>query len=348
MAESNRVIRDFLYWTIYLHPNQCYLGRCIIALKRQSVTDLLEISSEEREELFNIAKVLRLCLSALFKPDLFNYASLGNVDPALHIHLIPRYKEPRVFDSLNFTDTNWGKNYSPYDKSFVIPQETFDLLILAICRELQKYDSNLPSIKLNSHKLVKRSNKLRSYRLDLIRESLGKRESYISFIEFLVTSGVTIGGALAALLNYEKVYLPLFVLGELLILISITLGVLVRNKILNTDMVSLNDNIEQSTNLLSKYDNEIIKLLQAEQINKADQLEQIETLQNAIKEVDDFMNNSNGGKVHNVTTTHISWLLITGLLVIFLSFFFSSVNSAQQYRVPSLQFSGSGTIMMYK
>lgn len=80
------------------------------------------MTNDEKEELFKIAKNLRDVLKQLFKPDLFNYASLGNVNPQLHIHLIPRYKEKRIFEGFEFFDKRWGENYAPYE-DFKISQE---------------------------------------------------------------------------------------------------------------------------------------------------------------------------------------------------------------------------------
>ncbi len=92
------------------------------------VIDLFDITVEERSELFEIMKKLRNALSGLFKPDLFNYASLGNMVEHLHIHVIPRYKEKRTFEGIEFTDNRWGDNYSPYDMGFKIPDSVLDKL----------------------------------------------------------------------------------------------------------------------------------------------------------------------------------------------------------------------------
>ena len=115
------LIKEYSTWINLLHENQCYLGRCVIKCKR-NVIDLFDITKEEEEEFFEIAKNLRDILKQLFKPDLFNYASLGNVNPQLHIHFIPRYKEKRIFEGFEFFDKSWGQNYAPYE-DFKISQE---------------------------------------------------------------------------------------------------------------------------------------------------------------------------------------------------------------------------------
>lgn len=115
-------LADFEGWEVYLHENQCFLGRCYLLCKDESKTDLFDISQIEREELFLITSALKKSLSDLFKPDRFNYAALGNVFPRLHLHIIPRYKTPRIFCAHTFKDERWGQNYAPYDKSFVTPE----------------------------------------------------------------------------------------------------------------------------------------------------------------------------------------------------------------------------------
>jgi hypothetical protein len=32
----------------------------------------------------------------------------------------PRYQEQREFGGITFVDQHWGKNYAPYDRSFVL------------------------------------------------------------------------------------------------------------------------------------------------------------------------------------------------------------------------------------
>lgn len=140
METLDRVLRDFMHWTVYLHPNQCYLGRCIVVLKRAHVSDLFDIRPNEKEELFVITKVLRDILKTTFQPDLFNYAVQGNIDPQLHLHVIPRYKEPRTCAGMTFTDHNWGKNYSPYDHSFTVSDLVLNQIKMMIKVPFSKQD----------------------------------------------------------------------------------------------------------------------------------------------------------------------------------------------------------------
>ena len=118
------LIKRYNYWTIALHSSQFYLGRCIIKLNRH-ITDLFETEKEEQEELFEIVPRLKNALNEIFKPDLFNYAALGNIIPHLHFHVIPRYEQKRTFEGIEFIDGRWGENYVPYNRDFNIPDAVF-------------------------------------------------------------------------------------------------------------------------------------------------------------------------------------------------------------------------------
>ncbi|MDP2641460.1 MAG: HIT family protein [Candidatus Yanofskybacteria bacterium] len=96
---SNWDIKEYRYWRVGLHPDQRYLGRSLIMLNRHA-EDLLEMTQEERGELFQILRMLTDALTKLFSPNKFNYASLGNEMPHLHLHVIPRYASPRQFEEI--------------------------------------------------------------------------------------------------------------------------------------------------------------------------------------------------------------------------------------------------------
>ena len=120
-------IKEYNHWELFLHKNQYYLGRVYIWAKREDALDLMEMAFEEREELFEIRKNVNNALEKLFRPNLMNYAALGNDANHLHIHAIPRYKSPRILKGVEFKDERWGKNYAPYNYDFKVPE---DILIM--------------------------------------------------------------------------------------------------------------------------------------------------------------------------------------------------------------------------
>ena len=116
-------IKDYQYWTLYLHGNQCYLGRSYAWLRRAGgMQRLSDLTNEERYELFVfVLGGYETALDRLlWSPDHMNYAWLGNEFNVHqghgHMHLIPRYKCPVLFAGIEFRDDRWGKNYAPYPR----------------------------------------------------------------------------------------------------------------------------------------------------------------------------------------------------------------------------------------
>lgn len=129
-------IKEYKYWTVFLHESQCYIGRVYLLAKENHERDFLEVEGEEREEFFQIGRSIKQALTALFMPDRINYAMLSNKFKKLHVHIIPRYKSSRFFSRIEFIDRRWGQNYAPYNKSFIIPQNTHYEIRDAICMAL--------------------------------------------------------------------------------------------------------------------------------------------------------------------------------------------------------------------
>lgn len=119
---SKYLVKDYIYWHLSVHPNQGYLGRCVIWCKRQDALDLADITDEEQRELFTILQALREATKKVFQADWFNYAFLGNETRHLHGHFVPRYSSPRQFNGREFIDERWGHNWQT-DKNFISTPE---------------------------------------------------------------------------------------------------------------------------------------------------------------------------------------------------------------------------------
>lgn len=65
-------------------------------------TDLHELDREFRTQFLKEMSLVAEAVYKTFKPDKLNYELLGNSNPHLHWHLIPRYKK-----DANFTRTIW-------------------------------------------------------------------------------------------------------------------------------------------------------------------------------------------------------------------------------------------------
>lgn len=131
-------VKSYKYWDVYLHENQCYLGRVFVLLKNdEGIEDFLDIEGEVRKEFFEIGEDVKAALKTLFHPDRMNYAALSNTSPKIHVHLVPRYEYSREFAGVVFQDIRWGKNYAPYDKTFSLDETTLLSIRNAIKNELK-------------------------------------------------------------------------------------------------------------------------------------------------------------------------------------------------------------------
>ncbi len=92
--------------TLYLGGNQSYRGHCLLILDLRHATRPDELS---REEWLRFCADLHAAQSVIIRtlhPDHINIASLGNVVPHLHWHIIPRYRgDPRWGAPIWTTDT---------------------------------------------------------------------------------------------------------------------------------------------------------------------------------------------------------------------------------------------------
>ena len=133
---SKYLVKDYRYWHVAVHPDQGYLGRCVIWCKRENALDLADATLDEQKELFEILYALREATKKLFQPDWFNYAFLGNETRHLHGHFIPRYSSPRQFGGRAFTDERWGHNYQT-DKNFEVTQELWEAVRSKLKEQLE-------------------------------------------------------------------------------------------------------------------------------------------------------------------------------------------------------------------
>ena len=84
--------------TLYLDRNQTYRGQCALAFDPRHVEGVEQLTGDEFSALMNDLRSAATAVAAVCEPDLMNYASLGNVIPHVHWHIVPRYRD----------DPRWG------------------------------------------------------------------------------------------------------------------------------------------------------------------------------------------------------------------------------------------------
>lgn len=100
------IIKKLDYWIVSLRPQQVTIGSLVLTLNRHC-KKFSEILPEEARDLEVAFKVIELLFEDTFKPDKINYLALMMKDAQVHFHIIPRYKDVRNFQGVDYTDKFW-------------------------------------------------------------------------------------------------------------------------------------------------------------------------------------------------------------------------------------------------
>ena len=92
-------------WRVVVNLNQNKLGKLMVCLVRHD-EDICALTDAELLELWNVIRKTRVIIDSLFRPDHYNYSFLMNLDAHVHLHIIPRYETPRVFEGADFHDSD--------------------------------------------------------------------------------------------------------------------------------------------------------------------------------------------------------------------------------------------------
>lgn len=84
-------ICDLEVSSLILFKEQSKPGRCIVAYK-DHVSEIVNISDEERNLFFADVNRAAKAIHAAFHPDKLNYGAYGDTGCHLHFHLVPKYE----------------------------------------------------------------------------------------------------------------------------------------------------------------------------------------------------------------------------------------------------------------
>lgn len=73
-----------------------YPGFCRVILNRH-VREMTDLPGSEQQRLMRIVFAVETALRRVYQPDKINLASLGNMTPHVHWHVIPRWENDRHF-----------------------------------------------------------------------------------------------------------------------------------------------------------------------------------------------------------------------------------------------------------
>jgi diadenosine tetraphosphate (Ap4A) HIT family hydrolase len=127
------VVRTGAMWTVAVNLNQDLLGKTMLVLRRPA-TAVIDLSPSEWAQLHIELNDLVPALGRLFSPDQVNLAFLMNQAPQVHLHVVPRYRSPRTWGGLVFTDAHWGSVFGPEQRP--LPQDLLAQLAAEIRAEL--------------------------------------------------------------------------------------------------------------------------------------------------------------------------------------------------------------------
>jgi diadenosine tetraphosphate (Ap4A) HIT family hydrolase len=80
-----------------------YPGFCRVILGRH-IKEMTDLQEGERSRMMRVVFAVEAAVREMLQPDKINLASLGNVVPHLHWHVIPRFEDDR-----HFPNPIWGE-----------------------------------------------------------------------------------------------------------------------------------------------------------------------------------------------------------------------------------------------
>jgi len=88
---------------VFVTDTPDYPGFCRVILKRH-VKEMTDLTADERTRLMDVVWKTERAVRDVMSPDKINLASLGNVVPHLHWHVIPRFESDP-----HFPNPIWGE-----------------------------------------------------------------------------------------------------------------------------------------------------------------------------------------------------------------------------------------------
>ena len=98
LAKFGIYVCDLSVSMLVLFKEQSHPSRCIVAYK-DHVSEMTELSDEERNAFFADVARASKAIHAAFHPDKVNYGAYADSGHHLHIHLVPKYKDEFEWNS---------------------------------------------------------------------------------------------------------------------------------------------------------------------------------------------------------------------------------------------------------
>ncbi len=110
---------------VYLFKEQSHPGRIIVASKFH-VSEIVELSEEERNAFFADVNHMAEVIHRVFAPAKVNYGAYGDTGHHLHFHLVPKYTD----------EFEWGKTFAMNPDQKYLTDEEYAEMIAKIKAEI--------------------------------------------------------------------------------------------------------------------------------------------------------------------------------------------------------------------
>jgi diadenosine tetraphosphate (Ap4A) HIT family hydrolase len=100
------LVKQFEHWLVLVRPAQVTLGSLVLA-SRSSATAYAALPRGAFTEQADVVRAIERALQTFVQYDRINYLMLMMVDPHVHMHVIPRYSQPRRWNGIDFADEGW-------------------------------------------------------------------------------------------------------------------------------------------------------------------------------------------------------------------------------------------------
>lgn len=86
--------RELCQWRLLQDPDLPWI---LLVPRKDHLTEIMDLSREDREKLMEEIALAGNILRELFSPEKINIGALGNLVPQLHIHIMARFKGDRAW-----------------------------------------------------------------------------------------------------------------------------------------------------------------------------------------------------------------------------------------------------------